>query len=83
MHGAIVTYRLVASFPASTRGVAIDDPIPAGTDYVPGSLTLDDRTLSDTSDGDAGTANTTSIRVALGDIAANATRTIQFSVKIQ
>ncbi|WP_242187401.1 hypothetical protein [Sphingomonas sp. CARO-RG-8B-R24-01] len=81
--GAIVTYRLVAGFVGATRGVVIDDPIPAGTLYVPGSLRLDEATLSDASDGDAGTATAAAIRVALGDMPGAGTRTIQFSVKIQ
>ncbi len=83
--GAIVTYRLVAGFVGATRGVVIDDPVPAGTSYVPGSLRLDDATLTDAGDTDAGTASATAIRVALGDVAADGagSRTIQFSVKIQ
>jgi uncharacterized repeat protein (TIGR01451 family) len=83
VRGAIVTYRLVASFPAATLGVTIDDPIPAGTDYVPGSMTLDDRALTDAVDGDLGTADTQGIHVALGNVSSAGTRTIQFSVKIQ
>lgn len=81
--GAIVTYRLVASFPGATRGVVIDDPVPTGTAYVPGSLRLDDAVLSDASNDDAGSATTTAIRVALGDVATAGSRSIQFSVKIQ
>ncbi|WP_375396920.1 hypothetical protein [uncultured Sphingomonas sp.] len=83
VRGAIVTYRLVASFPTATRGVAVDDPIPAGTDYVAGSLSLDDQPLSDARDTDAGTIDPAGIHVALGDAAAASTRIIQFSVKIQ
>lgn len=81
--GAIVTYRLVATFVDATRGVVIDDPVPPGTSYVAGSLRLDDATLSDTSDTDPGTATATAIRVALGDVPAAGARSIQFSVKIQ
>lgn len=81
--GAIVTYRLVAGFVGATRGVVIDDPIPAGTAYVPGSLRLDDAALTDAGDADAGSAGAGAIRVALGDIAGAGSRTIQFSVKIQ
>ncbi|WP_277970101.1 hypothetical protein [Sphingomonas echinoides] len=81
--GAIVTYRLLASFPTATRGVVIDDAIPAGTTYVAGSLKLDTVSLSDASDGDAGSASASAIRVALGDVPAAASRDIQFSVKIQ
>ena len=83
VRGAIVTYRLVASFSAATRGVALDDPIPAGTAYVPGSLVLDDSALTDAADTDAGVVDTGAIHVALGNVATPGTRTVQFSVKIQ
>lgn len=82
VHGAIVTYTLVASLPNATRGVAIDDPIPAGTTYVAGSLSLDARPLTDADDGDAGKADATAIHIGVGDVATPGTHTIQFSVKI-
>ena len=81
--GSVITYQLVASFPGATRGVVMDDPVPAGTAYVPGSLRLDDAVLSDAADGDGGTATAAAIRVALGDVPGAGTRTIQFRVKIQ
>lgn len=83
VRGAIITYRLVANFSTATRGAAVDDPIPTGTVYVPGSLVLDDRPLTDAADSDAGTVDAGAIHVTLGDVAATGVRTIQFSVKIQ
>lgn len=82
-HGAVVTYTLVATFPGLTANAAVTDPIPAGTRYLPGSLTLDGTTLSDAGDGDAGSFDGTGIRVALGDVPAAATHSIQFKVTIQ
>ena len=41
VRGAMITYTLVARFPAATGAARIDDPVPAGTTYVPGSLSLD------------------------------------------
>ncbi len=82
-HGAVVTYTLVASFPALTANAAVTDPIPAGTRYLPGSLMLDGTALSDAGDGDAGSFDGTGIRVALGDVPAATTRSIQFKVTIQ
>ncbi|MCW1430756.1 hypothetical protein [Novosphingobium sp. JCM 18896] len=79
--GAIVTYRLVAAFPRTTADVEIEDPIPAGTAYVPGSLTLDGATLSDAGDDDPGRADDSSILVGLGEVAPG-TRTIVFKVRI-
>lgn len=83
--GAIITYSLAASFNGGgmARGASVVDPIPAGTTFVPGSITLDGVALSDTADADAGSFDGTRIAVALGDVAAPQTRTIQFKVTIQ
>lgn len=84
MRGATILYTLTARF---TRGTALDavvsDPVPAGTRYVPGSLTLDGATLSDAADSDPGNFDGTAIRAALGTVAAPATHVIQFKVSIQ
>jgi len=81
--GAVITYTLTASVPAPSRGVRIDDPIPAGTRYVPGSLTLDAATLSDGADTDAGSASADGIAVALGTLTEPAIHTVVFKVRIQ
>lgn len=83
--GGTITYSLAASFAGSgiARGTRVSDPIPTGTVYVPGSLTLDGVTLTDASDADAGSFDGTGIAVALGDIATPQTRNIQFKVMIQ
>lgn len=85
MRGSIITYSLAANFNGggTARGASVVDPIPAGTTFVPGSLTLDGAALSDASDGDAGSFDGTRIAVTLGDIATPQTRTIQFKVTIQ
>ena len=84
---AIVTYSLEARFPAAASGARIADPIPAGTVYVPGSLTLDGAALSDAADADAGVVDAGGVAVTLGDIAMSGTgaaiRTVRFQVKIQ
>lgn len=77
--GAVVSYTLVARFPTSTTAARIDDPVPAGTSYVPGSLSLDGVAQADP--GTPGTPGT--IAVALGDIPAAGVRTLQFKVRIQ
>lgn len=81
--GAVVTYRLEARFPAASTAARIDDPVPQGTVYVPGSLILDAVRLSDAEDADAGRADDAGIVVALGDIAAAGVRTVEFQVTIQ
>ncbi len=80
--GAVVTYTLVASFPGATAGARIDDPIPAGTRYVPGSLTLDDAVLTDAAGDDAGELAGAGIAVTLGDVPAAAIRTVRFQVRL-
>ena len=80
--GAIVTYTLDATFGGATAGVRIADPVPAGTHYVAGSLTLDGAALSDAADADAGQADGTAIAVTLA-VPAAATHRVQFQVQIQ
>ncbi len=82
IRGAIVTYQLDANFPTAAAGVEIEDPIPAGTEYVAGSLTVDGSALSDLGDGDSGLFDGGMVRIALGDVPSG-TRTITFQVRIQ
>lgn len=82
MRGAIITYTLIATLPGPTRGVTIDDPIPAGTAYLADSLALDSVALSDRADTDPGSADAAGVHIRLGDLAAAGSHTVQFSVKI-
>ncbi|MBO9712196.1 hypothetical protein [Sphingomonas sp.] len=81
--GATITYTLVARFPGAAWAASVSDPIPAGTTYTPGSLSVDGVALSDAADGDAGSFDGSAIHVALGDVFAPVARTIQFKVTIQ
>lgn len=82
--GAVITYTLTASVGGSgtLNNVAVADPIPAGTTYRPGTLTLEGSALTDATDADAGRFTGTGIAVALGSVAAGASRTITFQVAI-
>lgn len=85
---SVITYTLEARFTDAVTGARIADPIPAGTAFVPGSLTLDGTHLSDAVDGDAGRfdgggAAGPAIAVALGPVAATSVHTVQFKAKIQ
>ncbi|HEY6814159.1 MAG TPA: hypothetical protein VI168_01345 [Croceibacterium sp.] len=82
--GAIVTYTLTAtvSGTGTVNNVAVADPIPAGTTYRPGSLTLEGSTLSDAADGDAGRFTGSGIAVTLGSVGAGTSRTVTFQVEI-
>ena len=76
VRGAIVTYVLDAGFAVAADDARIDDPVPAGTRYVAGSLRLDGVALADAGDGSA-------VHVALGPVPRPVTRRIQFQVQIQ
>lgn len=83
VRGAVVTYTLVARFPAGmTRAARIDDPVPAGTSYVAQSLTLDGEALTDAADADAGGLAQEAIVVALGDVPPAAVHTVTFQVRL-
>lgn len=86
--GARITYTIVVN--AVGTGTATTsvfaDNIPAGTAYVPGTLTLNSAALSDGADADAGAYEATPtprVRVQLGNLMqASGTQTIQFAVLI-
>jgi len=82
--GAIITYTLTAtvSGTGTVNNVAVADPIPAGTSYRPGTLTLEGAALTDAADADAGRFTGSGVAVALGAVGAGTTRTITFQVKI-
>jgi uncharacterized repeat protein (TIGR01451 family) len=82
--GAIITYTLTAtvSGTGSLGNVTIADPIPAGTSYQAGSITLDASALTDAADADSGRFTGTGISVGLGSVAAGTTRIVKFKVKI-
>lgn len=82
--GSTITYTLAAtvSGSGSLANLRVSDPVPAGTTYQPGSLTLEGAPLTDAADADSGSFTGTAISVGLGTVAAGATRTITFQVKI-
>lgn len=85
VRGATVTYTIESRFDGTgvVRVARVADPIPPGTAYVPGSLRLDGTALTDAADADTGDFDGSAIHVALGDVPAPVTRTIQFQVTIQ
>lgn len=82
--GSLITYRLAASLTGggAVAGLKIADPIPAGTRYVAGTLTLDGAALTDAADTDAGVATATGVEVALGTPAAGSNHAVEFTVKV-
>jgi uncharacterized repeat protein (TIGR01451 family) len=83
--GSTITYTIVAtvSGAGTLNNLVINDPIPTGTTYVPGSMTLQAATLTDATDADSGNFNGTRVRVGLGSVPANQTRTFTFQTVIQ
>lgn len=83
--GAVITYTLTADVTGTgtLSNLAISDPIPSGTTYETGTITLQGAGLTDAADADAGNYNGTRVRVVLGNVAAGQTRTVTFKVKIQ
>ncbi|HEX8388549.1 MAG TPA: hypothetical protein VF636_05995 [Sphingomonas sp.] len=83
--GATVTYSLRATVngTGTISNIRVADTIPAGTSYRAGTLRLDGQPLSDAVDGDAGNVSASGLAVALGDVAAGASRTVDFQVVIR
>lgn len=86
--GARITYQIVvtASGAGAANGAVFTDLIPASTTYVAGSLALNNATLTDGADSDAGQFATTpapEVRVNLGDLtSASGPQTIEFAVTV-
>jgi len=85
---ATITYTVAVNAVGTGTATAsmFIDNIPAGTTYVPGSLTLNGTSLSDNADADAGTYETAPqprVRVSLGDLKqSDGTQTIRFAATI-
>ncbi len=86
--GARINYQIVvtASGSGTALGAQLTDLIPANTTYVAASLELNNTSLTDASDTDAGDVTTTgapTVRVNLGDLtSASAPQTVEFAVRI-
>ena len=83
--GSIITYTLTAtvSGTGSLNNLAINDPIPASSQYVVSSITLAGAPLTDAADADQGNFNGSRVSVALGNVPAGQTRTVTFKVRVQ
>ena len=56
--------------------------IPEGSSYLPDSLRLDGKLLTDIVDGDKGDINSTHIRVSVGEIVEDDNHTVEFEVMV-
>ena len=82
--GATITYGIEAlvSGSATVDALVVTDDIPANTQYVAGSLTLDGAPLSDAAGDDAGEASPAGIAVTLGSVPGGTSNTVTFAVLI-
>lgn len=82
--GAVITYTLLAtvSGSGSLANLAVGDPVPASTTYVPGSITSQALPVTDLTDGDDGEFAASRVSVRFGTVAGGQTRTVTFKVKI-
>jgi uncharacterized repeat protein (TIGR01451 family) len=86
--GATINYQIVVTATGTGTATAaqFNDPIPANTTFVPGSLHLNSTALSDAADADAGqfvSTPTAQVNVNLGNLSqASGPQTITFAVKI-
>lgn len=82
--GATITYSIVATTTGSGSlpNLVVNDVVPTGTTYVPGSIRLGGTTLTDATGDDAGRFSSNAISVALGTVPGGETRTVRFSVTI-
>lgn len=82
--GATITYSLSAtvSGTGSLANLRVSDPIPTGTTYVPGTITLDGAALTDAADADSGRFTGSAIAVGFGTVPAGASHIVTFKVKI-
>lgn len=82
--GSIITYTLVATVggSGSLANLAIADPVPAGTTYQAGSITLQGAAVTDAIGDDAGEISSNSVAVRFGTVPGGQTRTVTFKAKI-
>ncbi|MEN9924707.1 MAG: hypothetical protein RL268_833 [Pseudomonadota bacterium] len=82
--GATVTYTLTAVVAGSgqVENLLVENPIPAGTTYQPGTLKLDGANLTDAADTDAGSAGASGIAVTIPAVSGGTTKVVTFGVTI-
>jgi uncharacterized repeat protein (TIGR01451 family) len=82
--GAIITYTLVATVSGSgtLNNLAVADPVPASTTFVPASITSQAAPVTDATDADAGEFAANAVTVRFGNVPGGQTRTVTFKVRI-
>jgi len=90
--GSVVRYTLLVAIEGGDgriENVVVEDEIPEGTEYLPGSMTLDGNSLTDEEDADAGSLleDPDRIRVDLGTLEQSSEgrteRNVTFEVRVK
>ncbi|MBD8006103.1 isopeptide-forming domain-containing fimbrial protein [Bacillus norwichensis] len=68
---------------SSVKNLVISDTIPEGLEYVPGTLTVDDKKVSDEEDDDQGEFVDNKVTGKFGDVTDTEWHTITFQVKVK
>jgi uncharacterized repeat protein (TIGR01451 family) len=82
--GTVLTYRVVLNLTGTgiAENFSFTDPLPAGTTYVPASITVDGAARSDAADADNAGFAAGAVSVLFGNTPAPATRVIEFKVTV-
>lgn len=86
--GTIITYTIDISIGGNSEGrsitaINLQDTIPKGTEYLAGTLRLDDTSLSDADDTDDGSYASDQIKVHIDKISNDAHAIVRFDVQVQ
>ncbi len=86
--GTRLTYTIDLSIGGNNAGksiaeVKLTDTIPAGTRYIPGSLSLDGTLLTDAADSDAGSCDGNTTQVTVGTISGDNHHRVSFDVEVR
>jgi uncharacterized repeat protein (TIGR01451 family) len=84
MPGSVPTYRVVLSLTGAglAENLSFDDPLPAGTTYVPDSINVDGVSRSDAADADNAGFAAGAVSARFGNTPAPATRVIEFKATV-
>lgn len=88
VHGEEITYTMTIEnrneHTGEAEDIVIEDVIPAGAEYVPGSLRINDSVKTDEQDADEASfiAQTNSVRFEIDGLNATETMTVSFKVKV-
>ncbi|MCZ2969589.1 isopeptide-forming domain-containing fimbrial protein, partial [Acinetobacter baumannii] len=65
------------------KNASIEDPLPEGVEYVPGTIRVDGKVVTDAEDGDSGHYKSSKVIGKFGDIRDTSWHTIVFHVKVK